>query len=85
MDVSDLERKALEGIWIGPIRGSEGRTDSRGLAKLRLAEGTEEGHRVELRLGSGSGETWVFVSPWDGHVRVPPFDDESEFERVVVG
>ena len=85
MDVSDLERNSLEGIWIGPIRGSEAKTDTRGLVKLRLAQGTEEGHRVELILGSGSSETWVFVSPWDRYVRVPPFDKESEFERVVVG
>ena len=84
--VSDLERRALEGIWIGPIQGSEGRTDSRGSAKLRLAQGTGESLVIsEKVLGPEHPDTARSLNNLGGLLctrresRVPPSTPEAKW------
>jgi hypothetical protein len=52
-------------------------TDSNGKVTLRLAPETDSNIEVELVIGSAPKDM-VFISPWDGRVRVPPFGDASQ-------
>src|SRR5262245_46599793 len=55
--------------------GSSTLTDDRGLARIRLAPQTRPGAWVTLEV---SGGAYVFVSPWNRKVLIPPFENESE-------
>jgi hypothetical protein len=50
------------------------RTDKHGKARLRLAPATKPGDSVPLILTT---QGWVFISPWDGQVIVPSFENKS--------
>src|SRR5262249_16828761 len=53
-----------------------GETDVGGRARIRLAPGVKVGQEVELQVipSENDKDSWVFISPWDQRVRVPPFE-----------
>jgi hypothetical protein len=63
-------------------------TDISGKTRIRLAPQTRPDSWVSLVLVKVIGDQnldLVFISPWDGRARVPPFENESEnFVPVVV-
>ena len=61
---------------------ASGSSDRNGTARLRLPAGTRSGSSVVMQVLSGD---WALISPWDGRVIVPPFDNNSQnFVSVVV-
>ena len=75
VSVKDPPGRALSGVRVGAEGGgTAGVTSAEGRARIRLNPQTRVGTEVTLQTG---GE-WVFISPWDARVRVPPFENESE-------
>jgi tetratricopeptide (TPR) repeat protein len=75
--VTYLDKKPLPRVRIGTAGdGSIEVTDVGGRARIRLAPGMKAGQEVGLQIVSGENDkdSWVFISPWDQRVRVPPFD-----------
>ena len=66
--------------------GSPQITDQNGKARLKLAPGTKPNTWVKLLIGNApEGVDVVFISPYDGRVRVPPYDNEQEnYDPVVL-
>jgi len=61
---------------------ASGSSDRNGTARLRLPAGTRPGSSVVMEVLSGD---WALISPWDGRIIVPPFDNNSQnFVSVVV-
>ncbi|MCI0390740.1 MAG: tetratricopeptide repeat protein [Acidobacteria bacterium] len=57
-------------------------SDRNGTARLKLPLGTQPSHSVVLQITAGD---WVLISPWDGRVNVPSFDNNPQnFVSVVV-
>jgi len=55
-----------------------------GKIRIKLAPGTKPNSEVSLLIVRAPSDM-VFVSPWDGRVRVPPFDNESQnFVSVIL-
>jgi uncharacterized protein YkwD len=74
------------GVAMGTAGGaaSSQTTDQNGKARLKLAAGTKPSAWVTLLIGKApNGIAVAFISPYDGRVRVPPFDNEQE-NRVLV-
>lgn len=85
--VKNTKGKPIPGVKLttrGP--GSGYPTDRNGKARIRLANETQPGCLVSLQIEwVSSGRDLVFISPWDGRVRVPPFENESEnYESIVL-
>lgn len=85
--VKNTKGKSIPGVKLttrGP--GSGSLTDHNGKARIRLANETKPGSLVSLQIEwVSSGRELVFISPWDGRVRVPPFENESEnYESIVL-
>lgn len=79
-------RHPFPGVPIGAAGGggSPQPTDQNGKARLKLAPGTKPSTWVTLLIGNRpNGIAVAFISPYDGRVRVPPFDNEQE-NRVLV-
>ena len=54
-------------------------TTTVGKTRLRLASSTAPGDWLALQiLDAASGGSWVFISPWNGRVLVPPFEEAAE-------
>lgn len=80
--VTNVEGQALPGIILSP-RGDGSispPTDRAGRTRIKLAVGTLPGKWVTLQVvgRQGVSNRWVFISPWDARVLVPPFDNESD-------
>src|SRR5262245_21721871 len=79
VSVTDTSGRPVSGLAL-TARGdsSTGITDSRGMARIRLAPGVKPGDRVALSIvpGRTGDHPWVLISPWDGRVTVPPFQDD---------
>jgi len=75
--VTYLDQKPLAHIRIGTVGdGSTETTGVEGRARVRLAPGVRVGQEVALQVVPGEKEkdVWVFISPWDQRVLVPPFE-----------
>lgn len=84
--VTYLDKKPLARIRIGTSGdGSIETTDVGGRARIHLAPGVKVGQEIALQvLPSGHPEeSWVFISPWDRRVSVPPFDNDRVVEVVL--
>jgi uncharacterized protein YkwD len=66
--------------------GSPQTTDQNGKARLKLAPGTKPNSWVKLLIGNApNGVDVVFISPYDGRIRVPPYDNEQDnYDPVVL-
>ncbi len=74
--VLNLKNRAIPKLKIGTEGpGSNGTTDARGLARVRLAPQTKAGSWVTLEVTSAN---YAFVSPWNRKVIVPPFENEAD-------
>lgn len=57
-------------------------SDRNGTARMKLPAGTRPGNSVMLQVTAGD---WVMISPWDGRVIVPPFDNNPQnFVSIVI-
>ncbi len=86
LHASNTTGKPVAGVSLGTLGdGSTGPpTDRSGKTRIRLAPQTRPGTWVSLQVVSAPKDL-VFISPWDGRVRVPPFDNEAEnFAPVVL-
>jgi tetratricopeptide (TPR) repeat protein len=85
--VKDVQGHAIESAEVGPEGGGgSAYTLKGGIARIQLAKDTQPGSWVSLQIvSSPKGSELVLVSPWDGRVTVPPFENESSnFVEVVV-
>ncbi len=66
--------------------GSPQFTDQNGKARLKLAPNTKPAAWITLQLmGASDGLDLAFISPYDGRIRVPPFDNEQDnYDPVVL-
>lgn len=86
LHVADPQTRAIPNVTLSVKGdGSAGApTDRSGRTRIRLAPQTRPGAWVSLQLVRTPRDL-VFISPWDGRVRVPPFENESEnFGPVVL-
>ena len=88
LHVTSTEGRALPGVVLSP-RGDgsvSSPTDRAGRTRMKLAPDTRPGKWVTLQVVQRAGaNSWVFISPWDARVIVPPFDNESNnFVPVVL-
>jgi tetratricopeptide (TPR) repeat protein len=61
-----------------PAAGS----DRNGTARLKLPPGSRPGSSVVLQIVAGD---WVMISPWDGRIIIPPFDNNPQnFVSIVI-
>lgn len=59
-------------------------TSNEGKTRIKLASQTRPNSEISLQIVRAPTDM-VFVSPWDGRVRVPPFDNESQnFASVIL-
>ena len=86
--VMDTEQHPFANVRIGAAGdgGSPQFTDQNGKARLRLAPNTKPAVWVTLQLmGAPNGLDLAFISPYDGRIRVPPFDNEQDnYDPVVL-
>jgi uncharacterized protein YkwD len=86
--VTDTGQHPFANVRIGTAGegGSPQSTDQSGKARLRLAPNTKPAAWVTLLItGTPHDIDLVFISPYDGRVRVPPYDNEQEnYDPVVV-
>jgi hypothetical protein len=86
VQVSDPSGKPVHNLKLATRGdGSTGSpTTDTGKTRIRLALGTKPNSPVSLMILPDS-RNLVFLSPWDGNVRVPPFENESQnFVPIVV-
>src|SRR5882724_10127772 len=83
--VTYLDQKPLARVHIGTTDGSTAVTDVGGRARIRLAAGVIVGQEVLLQVvpSEGDNERWVFISPWNQRVLVPPFDSGQAVSVVL--
>lgn len=88
VQVTDPQDRPVSGVILSTKgEGAVGApTDVAGKTRIRLAPKTAVDSLVSLQLVKIlDGRDLVFMSPWDGRVRVPPFENESEnFVAVVL-
>jgi uncharacterized protein YkwD len=86
--VMDTEQHPFANVRIGAAgdAGAPQFTDQNGKARLRLAPNTKPAVWVTLQLmGAPNGLDLAFISPYDGRIRVPPFDNEQDnYDPVVL-
>jgi uncharacterized protein YkwD len=86
--VTDVGQHPFANVRIGTAgdSGSPQFSDQNGKVRLKLASGTKPAAWVTLLvMGAPEGIDLAFISPYDGRVRVPPFDNEQEnFDPVIV-
>ena len=83
LQVKDIHERAISGLQL-QAEGSavSAPTDDSGLARIRLSPQTKQGTWVAVRLVKPATDL-VFISPWDAHVIVPPFDSATEVPVVL--
>src|SRR6266545_3472777 len=80
IQVSTLQDQPLKGVVLSTKGDGETgpATNEAGKTRLKLAPATKAGSWVTLQVvKSLGGVPHVFISPWDGGVRIPPFENES--------
>jgi uncharacterized protein YkwD len=86
--VMDTEQHPFANVRIGAAGdgGSPQFTDQNGKARLKLTPNTKPAAWVTLQLmGAPNGLDLAFISPYDGRIRVPPFDNEQDnYDPVVL-
>lgn len=86
--VMDTEQHPFANVRVGTAGdgGSPQFTDQNGKARLKLAPNTKPAAWVTLQLmGAPNGLDLAFISPYDGRIRVPPFDNEQDnYDPVVL-
>ena len=86
--VMDTEQHPFANVRIGAAgdSGSPEFTDQNGKARLKLAPNTKPAAWVTLLLMSApNGLDLAFISPYDGRIRVPPFDNEQDnYDPVIL-
>jgi uncharacterized protein YkwD len=86
--VMDTEQHPFANVRIGAAgdSGSPEFTDQNGKARLKLAPSTKPAAWVTLLLMSvPNGLDLAFISPYDGRIRVPPFDNEQDnYDPVIL-
>src|ERR1700733_10721157 len=87
LHVRDVGGRPVSGLEIG-VKGDGGSsiTTDDGKARIRLANQTRAKSRVSLQIVKSPPQNdFVMVSPWDGRILVPSFENETEnFEEIVV-
>jgi hypothetical protein len=88
VQVTDPQDRAVSGVILSTKgEGAVGPpTDIAGRTRIRLAPQTAVDSLVSLQMiRMLDGRDLVFMSPWDGRVRVPPFESNTEnFVAVVL-
>jgi hypothetical protein len=87
VQVSDAQGHPLSGVRIGPKGKGDitDATDIGGRAQLKLAAQTRVESAIPIMLvDEATGRDLVFMQPWDGYIRVPPFDNDSEYVISIV-
>jgi uncharacterized protein YkwD len=86
--VMDTEQHPFANVRIGAAGdgGSPQFSDQNGKARLKLTPNTKPAAWVTLQLmGAPNGLDLAFISPYDGRIRVPPFDNEQDnYDPVVL-
>jgi uncharacterized protein YkwD len=86
--VMDTEQHPFANVQVGTAGdgGSPQFTDQHGKARIKLAPNTKPAAWVTLQLmGAPNGLDLAFISPYDGRIRVPPFDNEQDnYDPVVL-
>jgi len=77
--VVNLEDAPLDGVVLSiKGKGTESEPTASGATRLKLPNDVKPSSEISLQLLRGPDEEeWVLISPWDGRVIVPPFDDKS--------
>jgi tetratricopeptide (TPR) repeat protein len=89
LHVIDTRGQPIEGIRLSP-KGNGSVSDPTTLAgrtRIRLAPDTRAGQWVSLQVVNkrSDHQGWVFISPWDSRVLIPPFEEASEnFAPIVL-
>jgi Flp pilus assembly protein TadD len=81
LQVSDLHEQPVAGLILETAGdGSRGMTADDGKTRIILAPQTQPGDWVTLQIVQKErGEkAWVFISPWNSQVIVPPFENKSD-------
>src|SRR5260370_31140730 len=83
VQVKDIHQRAIKGLQLGEEGSAvSAPTDDSGLAGIRLSPQTKKGTWVAVQLVKPQTDL-VFISPWDGHMIVPPFDSATEVQVVL--
>jgi uncharacterized protein YkwD len=86
--VMDTEQHPFANVRIGTAgdSGSPEFSDQNGKARLKLSPNTKPAAWVTLLLMSApNGLDLAFISPYDGRIRVPPFDNEQDnYDPVIL-
>jgi hypothetical protein len=79
IQVSDIHDKPVVAVNLAVKGSSEsGISDSAGRARIKLDPQAKVNDWIALLiLQSPKGKDLVFISPWDAHAQVPPFENES--------
>jgi tetratricopeptide (TPR) repeat protein len=79
VQVSDIHDKPLVAVKLAVKGSSEsGTSDPAGRARIKLDPQSKANDWIALLiLESPKGKDLVFISPWDAHAQVPPFENES--------
>jgi len=86
LHVADVDGRAIRNVQISTKGdGSIGNpTDVAGRTRIRLAVSTQPQAIVALTIVRAPKD-FVFISPWDSQIRVPPFENETQnFASVVL-
>lgn len=87
--VADAEDEPVAGVVLsnkGDGTHSDA-TDSAGITRLALPKAARPNDWIHLQVhkGTAGNANWILISPWDGRVAVPPFDNKpDQFVAVVV-
>jgi tetratricopeptide (TPR) repeat protein len=79
IQVSDIHNQPVANVELAAKGSSEsGITDRFGRARIKLDPQTKVNDWIILQITrSPAGKDLVFISPWDAHVQVPPFENET--------
>ena len=77
--VSDIHERPIAGVELATDGASEsGITDRFGRARIKLSPQVKANDWLALQIvRSPAGKDLVFISPWDAHAQVPPYDNET--------
>lgn len=87
--VADAEDEPIAGVVLSN-KGDGTRsdpTDSAGITRMALSKAARPNDWIHLQVlkGTAGNDNWILISPWDGRVAVPPFDNKpDQFVAVVV-
>ena len=84
--VTDTDNNAVSNLSITCIRGCSTELVVQGKAKISLPQQTRPGEQVILRIVKRNARNpgWIIVSPPDGLVNVPPFDNRTSNAVLVI-